>query len=268
MADLVHLPGTGRPGMVRVVPVMGTVFTLDIRDPQPPIRTVAGIIRWWRWVDDTFSPFRPGSQINRLTSGTLTPGECAAEVAEVLSLCQQANKLTGGYFDACADGSIDPCGLVKGWSIEAASEMLTAAGSPNHCINGGGDIRCAGQPEPGRPWHVGIADPLHPGTLAAGIATTDAAIATSGTAERGHHVINPHTGRPPAGLASVTLTGPDLTWADAYATAAFAMGDRAWDWLSGLDGHEALIIYADGTRHQTPGWAGRSFPGPSRNLTG
>ncbi len=44
--------------------------------------------------------------------------------------------------------------------------MLVAAGSVNHCINGGGDVQCAGRAEPGRPWQVGIADPLRPGELA------------------------------------------------------------------------------------------------------
>jgi thiamine biosynthesis lipoprotein len=175
----------------------------------------------------------------------------------VLSLGQQAAARTGGYFDAYASGPLDPCGLVKGWSIEAASSMLAAAGSPNHCINGGGDIRCAGQPAPGREWRVGIAHPLRPGTLATAVGLAGGAVATSGSAERGHHVLDPRTGRPATTLASVTVVGADLTWADAYATAAFAMGDRARAWLGRLRGHEGLVIYADGSRFQTPGFPAR-----------
>jgi thiamine biosynthesis lipoprotein len=85
-------------------------------------------------------------------------------------------------------------------------------------------------------------------------------VATSGTTERGHHVLNPHTRLPPAGLASVTVTGADLTWADAYATAGLAMGGDAWPWICQLDHHECLIINIDGTRRQTPGFPATPAP--------
>lgn len=58
----------------------------------------------------------------------------------------------------------------------------------------------------------------------------DLAVATSGTAERGAHILHPRTGRPAAsGLLSITLVGRHLTDTDAYATAAFAMGPDALD---------------------------------------
>jgi thiamine biosynthesis lipoprotein len=57
------------------------------------------------------------------------------------------------------------------------------------------------------------------------------AIATSATYERGAHIIDPSTRQPTAGLASVTIVGPDLTYADAYATAVFVMGVDGLDWL-------------------------------------
>lgn len=240
---------------VRVVPVMGTVFSLDLRPPFPSDAAVRQVIRWWHRVDRVFSPFRPGSLVSRLNHGSIQPAQCGADVIEVLGLCDQARAATGGYFDAWATGQFDPCGLVKGWSVEAASAMLTAAGSLSHCINGGGDTRCRGQAEPGRDWHVGIADPLRPGAIAAAVAVADGAVATSGTAERGQHILNPRTGKPATELASVTVIGADLTWADAYATAAFAMGGDALDWLCRLDGHEGLVIGAEGTTRQTPGLA-------------
>jgi FAD:protein FMN transferase len=249
-------------GAVQVVEVMGTVFSIDIRDPGFYGHVIDEVIRWWHRVDRTFSPFRPDSTISRLNRAELTPDECGPQVAAVLSLCRRLKRLTGGYFDATATGRFDPCGLVKGWSIETASAMLTRAGARNHCINGGGDIRCAGQPEPGLPWHVGIADPHRCRQLAATVLVGDAALATSGTAERGPHVLDPHTGGPATALASVTVVGPNLTWADAYATAAVAMGEQAWVWLCTLGGHEGLVIAADGTSRQTPGFP--SLPGPRR----
>jgi thiamine biosynthesis lipoprotein len=56
-------------------------------------------------------------------------------------------------------------------------------------------------------------------------------------------VINPCTGRAPSGVLSVTVVGPNLATADAYATAAFAMGgEAAADWLAHLRRYEAMVI--------------------------
>jgi thiamine biosynthesis lipoprotein len=245
-------------GEHRVVEVMGTVFSIDIRDPGPYHHVADELTRWWQWVDRTFSPFRADSEISRLNSGELRPGDCSPQVLAVLAWCSRARQMTHGYFDAHVAGRFDPCGLVKGWSIETASATLTRQGSRNHCINGGGDIRCVGQPEPGRPWHVGIADPHQQRQLTATALVEDAAVATSGPAQRGPHVLDPHTGRLATALASVTVVGSNLTWVDAYATAAVAMGEQAFAWLCTLDGHEGLVIAADGRRRQTPGFPARS----------
>jgi thiamine biosynthesis lipoprotein len=82
---------------------------------------------------------------------------------------------------------------------------------------------------------------------------SDLAVATSGEYERGRHVLDPHTGRPPEGLLSVTIVGPDLATADAYATAAFAMGAAGPEWTATLDGYDALCITADHRVLSTPG---------------
>jgi len=134
--------------------------------------------------------------------------------------------------------------------VERAAAILTAAGSAEHSVNGGGDVQCTG----GRLWRIGIADPLRPGRLALVVAGRDFAVATSGVAERGAHIIDPYTGQPPAGLASVTVVGERLAETDAYATAAFAMGSAARDWVEGLDGYEAFGITAAGVTWQTSGF--------------
>jgi thiamine biosynthesis lipoprotein len=60
-------------------------------------------------------------------------------------------------------------------------------------------------------------------------------------------VLDPHTGRPPDGVLSVTIVGPDLGTADAYATAAFAMGPQLGPhWTARLRGYEAMTILANG----------------------
>jgi thiamine biosynthesis lipoprotein len=236
---------------------MGTVFSIDIRSTHVDLGTLDTIIEWWHWVDATFSTYRPNSDINVLGRGGKRIHECAPEVAEVLSMCTVACQRTNGYFNACRDGQLDPSGLVKGWSVEVASRMLTTAGSTAHCLSGGGDVRVVGEPAPGSAWLVGIADPCSRGVLTI-VGGADLAVATSGCAERDRHIVDPFTGRPVTDPISVTVIGPDLTWADAYATAAVAMGPAAPTWLDNLDGYEGMGVTARGRVWRTSGWAAYS----------
>jgi thiamine biosynthesis lipoprotein len=209
-----------------------------------------------RSADDRFSPFKPESQISRLRDGATSPERCDPEVREVLALCEGLRVATGGYFDAHAAGPdrLDPCGVVKGWAAERASDLLFEAGVASHYVNAGGDVRLRGQPGPDRLWRIGIANPHRPGELIATIRSSDLAIATSGIAERGAHVLDPHSRVPTTELASVTVVGPSLTLADAYATAAVAMGPAALDWLTRLEGYEGLLVDAAGEVRRTPGF--------------
>ncbi|GAA4635313.1 hypothetical protein GCM10023196_080280 [Actinoallomurus vinaceus] len=245
---------------------MGTVFSFDLREPYPVEGALEEAVRSLHRVDATFSTYRPDSDISRLARGEVGVGDCAPEVGEILALCERLTEETDGCFSAYPGGALDPSGVVKGWAIERAAGILRAAGSLNHHVNGGGDIRLTGGPEPGRPWRVGIADPLRPGTVATVVAGRDMAVATSGTAERGAHILDPRTGRPVAGgLASVTVVGPSLTLADAYATAAFVMGEAARDWIEGLPGYEAYGIGLDGRTWTT---TGLRADGPAQPSTG
>jgi thiamine biosynthesis lipoprotein len=88
-------------------------------------------------------------------------------------------------------------------------------------------------------------------------------VATSGAYERGRHIVDPHTGAPPAGVLSVTVIGPDLATADAYATAAFAMGEAGPAWTARLRGYDAMTVLTGDAVLATPGFvrrcAGRSI---------
>ncbi|HLH84944.1 MAG TPA: FAD:protein FMN transferase [Trebonia sp.] len=244
--------------------VMGTVVSFDVPAAAREDGSLASAVAWLHWVDRVFSPYRPDSDVSLLARAEVTVDACAPEVAEVLAACAFVRDLSGGYFTSSPGGQFDPCGYVKGWAVERAASLLTRAGSDRHLVNGGGDVQCVG----GRrisggydteyaiePWRVGVADPFRPGALALVVAARDCAVATSGTAERGAHIINPHTGRPAAGLASVTVAGPSLALADAYATAAFAMGpDLARDWTESLEDYEAFAITSSGETWRTTGF--------------
>jgi thiamine biosynthesis lipoprotein len=234
--------------------VMGTVFSFDLHDPNIADGALAAAVAWLHWVDATFSTYRYDSDISRLGRGELRIEDCAPEVATVLDLCAEATRRTDGYFTATPGGRLDPPGLVKGWAVEEASRQLTDAGSRRHSVGGGGDVRVVGAADDERPWRIGVSDPHRPGSLATIVSLTDAAVATSGTSERGAHVLNPLTGLPATELASVTVVGPSLTWADSYATAALARGAGAREWLATLTDYEAIVIDPLGTAWWTPGF--------------
>jgi thiamine biosynthesis lipoprotein len=232
---------------------MGMPVQIDLRDAEVDPAAVDEAFAWLRTVDEVFSTYKPDSEISRLGRGELTISECRPEVDEVLVRCAQLREETGGFFHVRAGGVLDPSGLVKGWAVGRAAELLSAHGARNFSINAGGDIVLRGRPAPENRWRVGIQHPLQRDKLAAILAAEDAAIATSGEYERGAHVINPNTGRPPTGLLSATIVGPDLATADAYATATFAMGDAGPGWASALKNYETLCITSDQTVVTSPG---------------
>jgi thiamine biosynthesis lipoprotein len=243
---------------------MGTVFSFDVRggDPRTVRAALDEAVDGLHRADAVFSTYREDSQLSRLARGELTVEECAPEVAEVLELGAEAERASDGWFSTTYEGRIDPTGIVKGWAVERAARTLAAAGATGVSVNGGGDVQLLGVPGAGRPWRVGIADPIRPGGLAAVITaagTTELAVATSGTAERGAHITDPRTGRPAVtDLLAVTVVAPRLTWADCWATAAFAMGARqGLAWLESLPDVEALLITAGDEVRCTRGLASR-----------
>jgi thiamine biosynthesis lipoprotein len=239
----------------RVEHCMGTVFSFEVREPGCDPAAVEDAISWLHWVDTTFSTYKPESQLSRLSRGEIDIADCAPEVGQILIQCQEIQAETAGYFSAYATGDLDTSGLVKGWAIQHASDMLVSAGSRSHCVNGGGDVHCAGSASDGEPWRVGITDPHRPGKLIAIVAGIDMAVATSGTAERGAHIADPHGRGTLSDLASVTMVGRDTARTDAYATAAFAMGEQAPEWIVTLDGYRGFVVRADGTTWSSPNFA-------------
>jgi thiamine biosynthesis lipoprotein len=241
--------------VVHVEHCMGTVFSIDIRDPGSWGAAIEAVVAWLHRVDRLFSTYRADSEISRLRRGELTRTEVDPLVSEVLEQCAVLRAETGGYFSELWSGELDPTGLVKGWAIERASALLRAHGSAHHAVNGGGDVQLAGESSPGQPWRVGISDPLDRTRLLTVVGGRDFAVATSGTAERGAHIVDPVTGETADGLAAVTVVGRELSRVDAYATAAFAMGAGALEWIENLPRHEGLVVSTTGPTHHTSGFA-------------
>jgi thiamine biosynthesis lipoprotein len=227
---------------IRVEHIMGTAISIDLRDPAVGDGVTEMAFDWLRQVDADFSLYKPQSEISRLGRGELTVEECRSEVGEVLSLCEDLREETQGVFNAwrCrADGRLDPSGVVKGWAVERAAGILLRGGARNFCVNAGGDVVCRGEPEPGRPWRIGIRHPVDAGAVAGVVHAQDLAVATSGTYERGDHIVDARTGIPSRALLSLTL-------ADAYATTGFAMGDAGVGWVAARPGYAPFAVTASG----------------------
>jgi thiamine biosynthesis lipoprotein len=248
-------------GVIRVEQIMGMPIVVDVRDVDDA-EALEPLFDWFRLVDQTFSTYIPGSEISRLGRGELSLDEAADDVRDILARCEELRAPTNGYFDARAAGNgLDPSGLVKGWSVDRAAAIADEIGWRNYAINAGGDLRLRGGALPVPVWRVGIQHPGDRREVVAVVTGDDLAVATSGAYARGPHVVDPHQGLPPEGVLSVTITGPDLATADAYATAAFAMGLEGPAWTARLRGYEALTLLADGRTLRTPGFgssAGRT----------
>ena len=122
----------------------------------------------------------------------------------------------------------------------------------DYCLSGGGDIICRAADLSRPEWRIGIEHPHNPKALIAVVPIRSGAIATSGTAHRGAHLIDPRTGRAPSGIASVSVVEASLTGADIDATAAYVHGRDAVRWLQDRPIRRALIVWADGTTTRLP----------------
>ncbi|MDV9176742.1 FAD:protein FMN transferase [Streptomyces sp. W16] len=236
--------------MNRVEHVMGFPVSLRVDDDGIGDETADALFAWLREVDARFSPFRPDSEVCRHDRGELRLPELSADLTEVLDLCERYRVATGGAFDVRLPGRpLDPCAVVKGWSVQRAAELLTAAGARRFILHAGGDVVVAGGP-----WRVGVRHPEHADQLCTVLELTDGAVATSARYERGDHIVDGRTGRPATGLLSLSVVAASLTEADATATAAFAMGPEGVDWAAARPGCEVFAVDADRRVRRTPGF--------------
>jgi thiamine biosynthesis lipoprotein len=204
-----------------------------------------------RQADQTFSTYRADSEISRLGRAELAIDDCSLVVHDVLRLAERARVESGGAFDVRRNGEdgqlvLDPSGIVKGWAVQRASLALAALDATDFCLSAGGDMVCH-TAMPGSPgWRIGIEDPFDPAGTVAVIPVRNGAVATSGLAHRGAHIVDPRTGKTPNHFASVTVVAADLTAADIDATTAFVLGAAARDWLEARPGRTGLLVGADG----------------------
>ena len=299
--------------------IMGMPVSIHLRGDGARSETAASHVEVafdeLRAIDALFSTYRDDSLLSLVQRGELPLTGTHPLLDEVVGLCATAKDLTGGDFDAWrpvrtdaspeqtrpGDGDasgprqFDPTGLVKGWAVQRAAERLVAGVGCDVMINAGGDIAVRpgsrsgsgaasdrtvrADRSPHEPWQVGIEDPHDPHQVLAVIPVTAGGVATSGSARRGQHIVDPRDGSPvPDAVLSVTVVGPSLIWADVLATAAFVragrqsieasaagamkLGQHAVALVQDLAGYEALAVGTDGSVTTTTGLSS-GHPHPS-----
>lgn len=238
----------------RTVEVMGTVVSLALRGRHAsgPAADAAwaAVVDSLQGADRMFSTYRPDSVVNRWGRGELALEEAPAGLSEVLALAEEARVASGGAFDIAAvrsphGGGPDPSGVVKGWAVQRASVLLDTLDDTDSCLAAGGDLVARVRRPDGAAWQIGIEDPSDPSRLLATVPLENGALATSGSAHRGAHIIDPRSGAAASGIRQVSVIGADLTGVDIDATAAFVLGDAADAWLTER-GRTALVVGLDG----------------------
>lgn len=247
----------------RSAPIMGSVASVHVHDDLSGAMSsdvidsvIAEVFSELEVYEDMFSTFRAESEISRINRNELHVLDASQEVVDVLDACFFLEGASDGAFSAHrTDGLFDPAGFVKGWAVERVSRRFDTAGLKYWYISLGGDMQM-GDPPPHSHlqdgWKVGIANPLRPGEVSAALSMQRGAVATSGTSERGRHLVDPRNGHTSDYWSSVTVTGPSLTWADAFATTACVIGESGLEWVHRFEGYAALGVRPNGTLVTVP----------------
>jgi len=233
--------------------IMGMPIVLMTPDESATNDNAEEVFLFFAYVDKTYSPFIESSIVSRISRGEIGEPEYPSELRAILAIAKSTKRETNGYFDVWHKGNFDPSGIVKGWAIAKAAEILGKY-TDNFYIEAGGDIQVGGVNEDGDPWKIGIRNPFNRHQNIKVVALKNSAIATSGTAIRGQHIYDPIDNKKLDEVVSITVIAPNIIDADCMATAAFAMGKKGIYFIEQLDGYEACAVMHDKTTITTTGW--------------
>jgi len=235
-------------------PTMGMLARVELigAGDQKPLDKIFDL---WASIDDRFSTYKDSSEITRINRGEIDKTKYSLEMQEVFSLADKTNAETSGYFDIKRpNGFFDPSGLVKGWAIQKGARLAQELGFDSYYLEIAGDIQTRGHDNYGHPWSVGIRNPFDRTQVVKVLYPRGAGVATSGSAEQGQHIYNPHDSESSlSDIVSITVIGPNIYESDRFATAAYAMGEHGIHFINSLEGFEAYAINSNGIATMTDG---------------
>ena len=214
--------------------------------------TVAAVLERW---EAAFSLCRPESElsrVNRSPARVLAVSslfaralraalDMAAETEGLVdpTLCRRWPEvvLSGSMLSRPPGLALDLNGVVKAMAVDEAAATLDGPGF----VSVGGDLAVSGP--------VDVALPAD-----GAIRVVSGGLATSGTASRGAHLVDPATGTASHSCwEQVTASGASCLDADVAAKAAFLLGERGPDWLEAR-GIPGRFVGVDGEIVENAAW--------------
>lgn len=225
---------------------MGMTAVVHIADKNPQEKDIQEVFLYLKKIDDRFSTFKKTSEVERINAGQILEKSYSPELKHILKIASETEKETDGYFSVCLDGKLDPSGIVKGYAIFEASNILSQKGYKNFYVEIAGDIEARGLNPEGQKWKVGIQNPFNKQEVVKVVHLSDKGIATSGSYAKGEHIYNPRTGKIAHEIASITVIGSNVQDADRFATAAYAMGENGIQFIEKQKDLEGYMINLKG----------------------
>ncbi|WP_322971175.1 FAD:protein FMN transferase [Faecalibacter sp. LW9] len=143
----------------------------------------------------------------------------------------------------------------KGYAADKARELMLQLGINAGIIDASGDMTTWGTQPNGKPWKIGITNPIHRYKYADILSLKNAAVTTSGDYEkfvvidgkRYSHIINPKTGMPSTGLTGVTVIGPNAEMCNGFSTSIMVLGkEKGLAFINQQKEYAALLITDNG----------------------
>jgi thiamine biosynthesis lipoprotein len=235
---------------------MGTTASLDVPGLSSPDPSFAEVERVFEEAEHEYSLYRDDSELSRVNAGEITLRQADPDVRDEYDRALLWRSATGGTFTPNRpDGKIDLSEIVKATTIQAAGDILHAAGLTDWCLNVGGDVLVSGQPNGDNGWAVGVVDPDDRAALLCSIrlAPGQVAVATSGSAERGDHIWLGGTTQP-AHFVQVTVVADTIEKADVLATSIIAGGPATLELVTDSWHVDVLTVDRQGALTATPGF--------------
>ncbi len=216
---------------------------------------VCALVRLWQFDSET-----------ALAAATGPPAPAALQALQARQGTLADARFDGQTLSATRPLCIDLGGMAKGTALEQARQILGQHGIHAALVDIGGSSQLALGRNGSRAWFIGLKDPRAERVIGRLALASGEAASTSGDYERGytrdgrryHHILDPRTGEPTTGSASVTVVSRDAELADAASTALMVAGpERFLQVSAALKITAALLITPAGELLTTPEMAAR-----------